>query len=457
MSLILKGGKIVTDKKTYESDIKVSGGKIVEIGENLQDESCTIVDANGSYIIPGGIDTHTHFDLDTGATKTADDFESGTRAAIAGGTTTILDFATQNKGKTLKEALAEWNKKAEDKCYCDYGFHMAITDWNDSICDEMDDMIDEGIPSFKLYMAYKGLLQVDDGVIYKALQKSKEIGALIGFHCENGDIICELVNKSLKENKISPRYHELTRPEILEAEATSRLMKIAEVVKSRVYVVHLSCKESLEEVIKAKKRGVDVIVETCPQYLLLNKELYNSDGFEGAKYVMSPPLRDKYNNDILWNSIAEGIIDTIGTDHCSFNYKNQKELGINDFSKIPNGSPGVEHRISLLYTYGVCTNKITINRMVEVMCTKPAKIFGLYPQKGKIDVGSDADLVVLNPNRVKKIKAIDQVQNVDYTPYEGYEVKCEIERVYLRGVEVSKEGKVTCNSPIGVYLKRSSN
>lgn len=457
MSLILKGGKIVSDKITYFSDIKVDSGKIVEIGENLESKDCEIVDVSGSYIIPGGIDTHTHFDLDTGTTITADDFISGTKAAIAGGTTTILDFATQSKGKSLKAGLEEWHHKARNKAYCDYGFHMAITDWSDSVCDEMDEMIKQGVSSFKLYMAYKGTLQVDDSIIYKALEKSKNIGAIIGFHCENGDLVCELVDKNLKENHISPQYHATSRPPMLEAEATSRLMKIAELTKSKVCVVHLSCKESLDEVLKAKERGVDVVVETCPQYLLLNEDKYKLGGFEGAKYVMSPPLRNVKNNDILWKALEQNQIDTIGTDHCSFNYKKQKELGIDDFSKIPNGAPGVEHRVGLLYTYGVSTNKISINRMVELLSTNPAKIYGLYPQKGTIEVGSDADLVVINPNKTKVIKAEDQVQNVDYTPYENYRLNCEIERVYLRGKEVSRNGKIIDNFPTGKYLKRSSN
>ena len=244
---------------------------------------------------------------------------------------------------------------------------------------------------------------------------------------------------------------------MLEAEATSRLMKIAELTKSKVCVVHLSCKESLDEVLKAKERGVDVVVETCPQYLLLNEDKYKLGGFEGAKYVMSPPLRNVKNNDILWKALAQNQIDTIGTDHCSFNYKKQKELGIDDFSKIPNGAPGVEHRVGLLYTYGVSTNKISINRMVELLSTNPARIYGLYPQKGTIEVGSDADLVVLNPNKTKVIKAENQVQNVDYTPYENYRLNCEIERVYLRGKEVSRNGKIIDNFPTGKYLKRSSN
>ena len=442
MSLVLKGGRIVNDKITYFSDIKIEDGKIVEIGENLNTENCEVVDVKGSYIIPGGIDTHTHFDLDTGSTITADDFATGTKAAIAGGTTTILDFATQSKGKSLKEGLEEWHQKAKDKAFCDYGFHMAITDWSDSVCDEMDEMVELGVSSFKLYMAYKGSLQVDDSVIYKALEKSKSIGGIIGFHCENGDLVCELIDKLLKENKTSPQYHCESRPPILELEATSRLMKIAEVTKAKVCVVHLSCKESLEEVLKARQRGVDVVVETCPQYLLLDEDKYKLEGFEVAKYVMSPPLRNVENNSILWKALQENQIDTIGTDHCSFNYKGQKELGINDFSKIPNGSPGVEHRIGLLYTYGVSTNKISINKMVEVLSTNPAKEFDIYPQKGTLQVGSDADVTIVDMNIEWEIKKENLHSKSKVTAYDGVKIKGKPTDTIVNGITVMRDGEI---------------
>ncbi|MCR1955168.1 dihydropyrimidinase [Clostridioides mangenotii] len=453
MGIVLRGGKIVTNEKTYSSDVRIDGEKIVAIGSDIEVSGDEIVDVVGSYIIPGGIDTHTHFDLDNGATMTADSFATGTKAAIAGGTTTVLDFATQSKGESLTDGLKVWHMKADNKSYSDYGFHMAITDWNNSVRDEMDVMINEGVSSFKMYMAYKNL-KVKDDVIYEALKKSEEIGGIIGFHCENGEVIDELIKEAKESGHLSPKYHPLTRPAILEAEATSRLMKIAEVAKSKVYVVHLSCKESLEEVKKAEARGVDVVVETCPQYLLLDEEQYFADGFEGAKYVMSPPLREKSNNDILWKAISNGDIDTIGTDHCSFNFKGQKDLGKDDFSKIPNGGPGVEHRIKLLYTYGVCRDKITINQLVDVVSTKPAKVFGMYPQKGAIEIGSDADITVINPNIKDVIKAENQVQNVDYTPYEDFEIDCAIIRVYLRGTEVVRDGKVISKSPTGQYVKR---
>lgn len=457
MGLILQGGTIVTDLKTYESDVKIVDGKIVEIGLDLSAEGDEIVPIKGCYLVPGGIDTHTHFDLDVGSTITADNFETGTKAAIAGGTTTVLDFATQSKGCSLNDGLLEWHEKAKEKCYCDYGFHMAITDWNDNTSKEMEDMVKEGVTSFKLYMAYKGTLQVDDAVIFKALNKAKDIGVLIGFHCENGDIISELITECKKNNQVSPKYHPISRPVDLEVEATSRLMKIAKTAKAPVYVVHLSSKEALEEVNKAKLDGVKVYTETCPQYLFLNDELYNLDGFEGAKYVLSPPLRTKLDSEYLWKALQSGDIDTIGTDHCSFNYKGQKDIGIDDFSKIPNGGPGVEHRMSLLYTYGAKEGKISINKFVELTSTKAAKLFGMYPQKGTIEVGSDADLVVIDPNVKNTISAKTQVQNVDYTPYEGYEVDCQFRHVFLRGTEVVRDGKIAVDNPTGKYIKRTTN
>lgn len=457
MGLILQGGTIVTDVKSYKADVRIENEKIAEIGADLFKEGDEIVPINGCYLVPGGIDTHTHFDLDVGTTITADNFETGTKAAIVGGTTTILDFATQSKGHTLSDGLREWHDKSRGRCYSDYGFHMAITDWNDTTSKEMEDMINEGVTSFKMYMAYKDTLQVDDGIIFKALKRAKELGVLIGFHCENGDIISELINEFKDNNQLSPKYHQLSRPSDLEVEATYRLMKIAKTANAPVYVVHLSSKDALEEVKKARLDGVKVYTETCPQYLLLDDKLYDLDGFESAKYVMSPPLRKKADNDALWKALEEGDIDAIGTDHCSFNYKGQKDIGINDFSKIPNGGPGVEHRMGLLYTYGVKEGKISMNKFVELTSTKAAKLFGMYPQKGSIEVGSDADIVVIDPEMKNIISAENQTQNTDYTPYEGYEVDCQFRHVFLRGIEVIKEGKLTVEHPTGKYIVRTIN
>lgn len=457
MGIVLKNGTIVTSQDTYKADIRINGEKIVEIGIELEDDGDEVISVEGCHILPGGIDPHTHFDLETSTgIKTADDFASGTKAAIVGGTTTILDYATQNKGETLQEGLDHWNQKAQNKSFCDFGFHMAITDWNERVLLEMEDMTKEGISSFKIYMAYKGTMQLNDEEIFMALKKSKEIGGLIAFHCENGDVIDALIQEAKSNGNTSPYYHPLTRPALVENEAVTRLLYLAELTESPVYIVHLSSKKALESVIEAKKRGVEVYVETCPQYLLLDDSLYNLDGFESAKYVMSPPLRKKEDIEALWDACRLNLIDTIATDHCSFNFEGQKDIGINDFSKIPNGIPGVEHRMSLLYTYGVKTGKISLNKMVELTSTNAAKLFGLYPQKGTIAIGSDADIVVWDFNKSFEISVENQLQNVDYTPYEGFEVYGKPEYVFLRGNKVLSKSEILTEQPKGKFIKRKT-
>lgn len=459
MGLVLKGGKIITAVDSYYSDIRIEGEKIVSIGSNLEKPEDEVINVKGHYIMPGGIDTHTHFDLNTGSTVTADDFQSGTKAAIVGGTTTILDYATQNRGETLKEALINQHKKSIGVCFCDYGFHMGITDWNDGVSDEMKDLIEEGITSFKLYMAYKKTLQVDDGVIFSALKRCKELNGIIGFHCENGDVIDILVKEAKEKGNKSPYYHAATRPSEVEREAVTRLLQLAEMADAPVYIVHLSTREGLESILEAKKRGVKVYVETCPQYLLLDDSYYgdeNSNNFDGAKFVMSPPLRKKADQEALWKGLSSGEIITVGTDHCSFNYKVQKELGANDFSVIPNGAPGVEHRMTLMYTYGVLTERINLNEFVAVTSTNAAKMFGMFPQKGTIAVGSDADIIVWNPSFNASISADHQVQNVDYTPYEGFNQQGKAEIVFLRGKKIVSNGTLIENKPFGKYLHRKT-
>jgi len=459
LGILLKGGKVVTAVDTYYADIRIEGEKIVSIGTDLGKVDDEIISVNDCYILPGGIDTHTHLDVDVGTTITADDFESGTKAAIIGGTTTILDYATQNKGESLKEALRKEHKKSDGVCYCDYGFHMGITDWNDETSAEMEDMIKEGVTSFKLYMAYKGKLQVDDGVIFKALCKAKKINALLCFHCENGDVIEELISEAKLNGNNTPYYHAKTRPVEVEREAITRLLNFAQITDTPVYIVHLSSKEGLLSILDGKKRGVKVFVETCPQYLLLDDSYYGekeSGSFEGAKYVMSPPLRKTYDQDALWRGIGLGEIITIGTDHCSYNYKGQKEIGIEDFTKIPNGAPGVEHRMGLIYTYGVLSGKISINEMVAITSTNAAKLFGLFPQKGTIAVGSDADIVVWDPNFSSYISAKTQTQKVDYTPYEGFKQCGHVLHEFLRGNKVISNAKLIERQPIGKYLFRKT-
>lgn len=455
MAVVITNGKIVSSKGIIKKDLRIVGEKIERIGLNLAAPGDEIIDAKGNYIMPGGIDVHTHFDCEAGG-MVADDFETGTKAAIVGGTTTIIDFAEQVKGGTLREAFDEWNQKTIDKTYTDYGYHMTISDWNENTFEEMDEMAKRGISSFKIFFAYEDL-QLDDGAIYEALKRAKELGVLIGFHCENGDLIDKLREDALSKGKIEPIYHMETRPPSLEKEAISRLITIAELIDTPVYVVHLSSKEGYDEIQRAKKRGVKILVETCPQYLLLNKEYYipkGNDPFEGAKYVMSPPLRDVESNQILWKGIIDGEIDVVATDHCDFNYKGQKDLGIDDFTKIPNGAPGIENRFKLMYTYGVRENRIGMERLVEVISENPAKIFGLYPKKGVIQEESDADIVIFSPEPKTIISREYQTQNVDYNLYEGFTQYGKFEYVFLRGQMVIENEKIISLKPIGKFQKR---
>jgi dihydropyrimidinase len=453
MGTVLRGGTVVSGGE-YRADVRIDGPAIAAIGQGIAQSGDRIIEVDGCYLLPGGIDPHTHFDLDVGTTVTADDFASGTKAALAGGTTTIIDFATQAKGGTLQAALSAWQAKAAAKCFTDYGFHMAITDFNDRIACEMGELVAQGVTSFKLYMAYKHNLQVDDSVIFRTLRHSRGIGALIGFHCENGDVIDTLVQEAIKAGQTSPRYHALTRPAAAEAEATHRVISLAEMAGAPLYIVHLSCAGAMDAVLAAKARGVRVYAETCPQYLLLDDACYEAAGFEAAKYVMSPPLRTKQDQGALWNSLRTGLLDTVATDHCSFNFHGQKELGQHDFSKIPNGGPGVEHRLALLYTYGVLPGRITLQQLVDYTATNAAKLFGLFPRKGIIAPGSDADIVVWNPNHSATISAASQTQRVDYTPYEGWHQQGQAEYVFLRGCLAAQSGK-PCGEPRGEYLRRN--
>lgn len=456
MKILVQGGTIVTAENVFQGDIVIEGGKIAEVGSGLQPQNCDqIVQAKGYYVLPGAIDSHTHFDLDTGTTKTADNFETGSKAALAGGTTTIIDFATQDKGSTLQQAFDTWKKKAE-KSYCDYGFHMAIVDYNSAVEQEMAQMAAQGVTTFKLYMAYKGTLQVDDTTIYKALKCAKKAGVLVGFHCENGDLIAAKINENLAAGNTAPYYHMDSRPAKVEAEAVNRVLTIGSLAKAPVWVVHLSTKEGLEFIKNARAQGQTVVAETCPQYLILDKSLYKTPdytGFETAKYVMSPPLREKEDQCALWQGLQRDI-DFISTDHCSFSLKGQKEIGKNDFSKIPNGGPGVEDRVLLLYTYGVCEEKITISQMVNLLSTTPAKRMGLT-EKGEIGVGKDADIVLLNPNATDVFSVKTQRQNVDYNAYEGLQRKGKIEKVFLRGNLVVDKGVPLAEKPLGQYQKRN--
>jgi dihydropyrimidinase len=455
MGIVLNGGTIVTAADTYQADVRIDGEKIAAIGSVIKQPGDQVINVDGCLLFPGGIDPHTHFDLPAGNISTSDDFYSGSKAALLGGTTTIIDFATQFKGETLQEALKNWHQKADGKCFTDYGFHMAITDWNNQVALEMINLIQaEGVSSFKLYLAYKNVLQVDDGELLQALRQAGNYGGLICVHCENGDAVYDLVQKACSEGKTEPFNHPLTRPSEVEGEATERAITLAKIADAPIYIVHLTCREAFQAVTKAKLQGQEVYAETCPQYLLLDDSYYRSEGFNGAKYVISPPLRPIYHQNTLWSGLQTGILNTIATDHCAFNYRGQKDLGLQDFSKIPNGAPGVETRMGLLYTYGVAAGRININEFVALTSTNAAKLFGLFPSKGTIAPGSDADIVVWDP-RVSSVLSADKLhQQVDYTPFEGFKQIGQAVLVFMRGKAVCKNGQLIEEKPLGSYLFR---
>jgi dihydropyrimidinase len=453
---LIKSGTVVTATDQYRGDVLVEDEKVALIGMSLDIDADRVIDATAKYVLPGGIDVHTHLDMPFGGSTSADDFETGTRAAAFGGTTSVVDFAIQYRGQTLHHAWETWMKKAEGKAVIDYGFHMIMTDLNDQTEGEMDALVREGLTSFKLFMAYPGVFMLDDASIFKALLRTGKNGGTICMHAENGGVIDVLVQRALAEGKTAPRYHALTRPARAEAEATHRAIALAEIAGVPVYIVHLSAAEALEMVAEARDRGLPAFAETCPQYLFLSYDNYEEPDFAGAKYVMSPPLREKATQDRLWRGLAFDDLQAISTDHCPFCMKEQKELGRNDFSRIPNGAPGIETRMSLVYDGGVRAGRISLNRFVELTSTSPAKIFGLFPRKGTIAPGSDADIVVFDPNRTITLSAATLHMNVDYNPYEGRRVTGATDTVLSRGRLVIDSGKFVGRPGSGSFLKRAS-
>ena len=457
MSILIKNGRIITAVDDYMGDVFIENETITHIGKSLDMEADEILDASGKYLFPGGLDPHTHLDMPFGGTVSADDFETGTRAAAHGGTTTLIDFAIQTKGQSTLEALDTWHAKADGKTAIDYGFHMIVTDLEDDRVHEMKMLADEGVTSYKLFMAYPGVLYVDDGTIYRAMRKAGENGTVVCMHAENGIVIDEIVKRALAEGKTEPKYHALTRPTRMEAEGVHRAISIAEVANVPVYIVHLSSSDALEQVMLARNRGVHAFAETCPQYLFLDHSYYEQEGFEGAKYVMTPALREKWNQDELWKGLRFGDLQSISTDHCPFCFKDQKTLGIDDFSKIPNGGPGVENRMSLVFNGGVNSGRISLNKFVELTSTAAAKTFGLFPKKGTIAVSSDADIVIFDPNRKETISVDNSCTHhmrVDYNAYEGFEVTGFTETVLSRGKIIIKDCEYMGKKGDGQFLKR---
>jgi dihydropyrimidinase len=457
MKTLVKGGTLVTASETYQSDVLIDEGLISLIGKDLDSvvQADTVVDAAGKLVIPGGIDVHTHLDMPFGGTYSVDDFETGTIAAAFGGTTSIVDFAIQNYGGSLHTALEDWHKKAEGKAAIDYGFHMIVREINPQVLAEMDEMVRrEGVTSFKLFMAYTNVFRLDDGSIFKAMRQTADNGGLICMHAENGGVIDVLVEKALSEGKTAPKYHALTRPSKAEGEATGRAIALSEMAGVPIYIVHLSCAEALEKVREARDAGLPAYAETCPQYLFLDYSDYEREGFEGSKFVMSPPLRDKSHQAALWKGLAGNDLQVVSTDHCPFCMK-EKELGKGDFSKIPNGAPGIETRMSLLYG-GVLAGKISLNRFVELTSTNPAKLMGLYPKKGSITIGGDGDLVVFDPEATMVLRHQDLHMNVDYNPYEGREVKGVPATVLSRGKVIIDRGQYLGKAGEGRFVPRQT-
>lgn len=454
--LLIQNGTLVTASDMYKADILVEDGKINQIGAALKVPADRTIDAKDLLVLPGGIDVHTHLEMPFGGTVTADDWQSGTTAAACGGTTTLVDFAIQDFGKPLQAGLDAWFGRAEGKATIDYAFHMVVRELQESHLKEMDRLVGNGVTSFKLFMAYPGVFMVDDATIFRALLRTKENGGLVCMHAENGGVIDTLVKRALAEGKKEPKWHALTRPMSAEAEATRRAIALAEMADVPIYIVHLSAGDAMEEVRRARLRGFPAYAETCPQYLFLSYEDYERPGFEGAKFVMSPPLRPKGNEERLWNGLQTDALQVVSTDHCSFCLKEQKELGKDDFSKIPNGVPGIENRLMLLYDGGVRSGRITLNRFVELVSTRPAKIFGLYPRKGSLAVGADADLVLWNPNRTWTISAKTHRMKVDYNAYEGRTVTGIPETVLLRGQVIVENQKFVGKPGSGQFVRRQA-
>ena len=455
MKYLFKNGTVVSGRGTRRADVLVENEKILQVGRNLSDPLARAIDVTGKLLMPGFIDAHTHFDLDVCNTTTADDFDSGTKSAIRGGTTTIVDFACPNKGESLHHGLDLWHRKADGKCWCDYGFHMTIDDWNAEIEKEIDDMYAAGISSFKMYMTYPAMM-IGDEAMYKALKKLKEKGGICGVHCENSGVINALIEEKKAAGEMGVSSHPETRPDFLEAEAVSRLLRIAQAVDIPVVIVHLTNAATLAEVTAARRRGQKVYVETCPQYLVLDDSVYyNEDFSRAARYVCAPPLRKPEDCRALWAGLRKGDIQTISTDHCAFTLA-QKDAGRGDFTKIPGGLPGVEARGELVYSFGVTTRKISLATMCKVLSENPSKLYGMFPRKGVIAPGADADIVVYDPQADHILRAEDMVSRAGYTPYEGFVTHGSVSQVWLRGKLMVENGHVIGEQE-GQYIVRGKS
>ena len=456
MSVLIRGGRIVTAADDYVADLYIEDETIALIGESLDVPADRTIDAGGKYVLPGCIDPHTHLDMPFGGTTTIDDVQSGQTSAAFGGTTCHVDFIIQPHGATFAAAFDEWRSKAEGKQMIDMGYHMAVTDLeHGGTLEELATLPEQGITSYKLFMAYKGALMVSDDVLYRTMEVAARTGALVMVHAENGDVIDILVQEALAAGHTEPLYHALTRPPEVEGEATNRAIQLAHLAGASLYVVHVTCKEAVDPIALAREKGWDVWGETCTQYFFTSLEDIAKPNFEGAKYVFSPPVRDASNHEVLWNAVRTDSLSAISTDHCAFNFDGQKTLGKDDFSKIPNGGPGIENRLQMIHEFGVRAGRISLNRMVELLATNPARLFGLYPRKGTIAVGSDADLVVFDPEKRVTISVKNQHSKVDYNLFEGTTVTGSPEVVLLRGQVLVDNDELVASPGIGQFVKRA--
>lgn len=459
MKTLIKNAKIVGAGESFQGDCLVDGEVVAQVGRDLsglEGDADRVIDASGKWLLPGAIDVHVHLEMPFMGTVSQDDYETGTRCAVAGGTTGVIDFCLPAQDQSLKDALAVWDAKAKDKAYCDYSYHMAITHWDESIKEEVKQMFAHGITSFKVFTAYKGALMIPDDAIYELMETVRELGGMVTAHAVNGDVLNIIAAKFAEEGKLSTHYHPLCQPPVAEGEATGRILELGHLAQNPAYIVHMTCREAVEELARCRLKGWESYGETCPQYLLLDDSVYDLPNFEGAKYVLSPPIRKKHDQEALWGALANGIVQTVGTDHVTFNFKGQKDMGKDDFRLIPNGLNGLEERLSLLYTYGVAKGRITENRWVEVCCTNPAKLFGLYPKKGVIAPGSDADLVIFDPNKNSTISAQTHHSKCDSNVYEGFSLTGSPSHVFVRGHISFEDGEFKGEKGRGQFLKRTS-
>ena len=457
MSMLIKNGRIITSTDDYVADILVEGESIAAIGNDLNAGSAQVIDASGKYVFPGFIDPHVHIYLPFMGTYAKDDYESASKAALVGGTTTLIEMCCPSRAESPIEAFELWQSKAENKSAVDYTFHMGVTKFDDNAEKELRELVKRGLSSFKIFLAYQGAFGIDDEELFKTLKLAKELGVIVTAHCENAIAVGQLQSELLAEGKTGPEFHEPSRPESIEASGVQHLMTFAEITGAHVYVVHTSCEPAVAAVEAARHRGVNAWIETVIPYLVLDKTYAEQPNFEGAKYVMSPPIRDKRNQPVLWNGLSNRLISTVGTDHAPFDFGDQKTMGKDDFTKIPNGIPSVEDRIKLLYTHGVATGKIDLNTFVDCGSTQAAKLFGLYPRKGTIQIGSDADLVIFDPDHSGTISAETQQMNVDYSAFEGWKTKGRAETVLVRGEVQVRNGEFVGTIGHGKFLASKPN